>query len=98
MRRPIGTAPAVKILRDRAIGPNKATRALAIAQLAAYDAVVAITKTHEPYLPGLEADLPASPEAAAAQAVHDALVALYPDAEAELDAALAALARRDRRR
>ncbi len=78
----------IEILRDRAVGPNKSTRALAIAQLAAYDAVVAITKTHEPYLPGLEAELPASPEAAAAQAAHDVLLALYPDAAEELADAL----------
>jgi MYXO-CTERM domain-containing protein len=78
----------IEILRDRAVGPNKSTRVLAIAQLAAYDAVVAITKSHEPYLPGLEADLPASPEAAAAQAAHDVLLALYPDAEEELADAL----------
>ncbi len=79
----------VQILRDRAVGPNKSTRALAIAHLAAYDAVVAITKTHEPYLPGLEASLPASPDAAAAQAAHDVLLALYPDAEQALAKALA---------
>jgi MYXO-CTERM domain-containing protein len=77
---------AVDLARNTyATSPNPATRAIAIAHLAAYDAVVAISGTHAPYHAELTPDLPASEEAAAAQAFHDALVALFPADESDLD-------------
>ena len=81
---------AVSLARDNLVGkPNPATRAIAIAHLAAYDAVVAITKTYEPYHADIEADVSASAEAAAAQAFHDTLKALFPTAGTDIDAQLA---------
>ena len=47
-------------------------------QTAVYDAVNAITRTHEPYLGGLQASASASQAAAAATAAHDVLVGLVP--------------------
>lgn len=79
---------SIEVLRSRSASPNEASRAIAITHLAAYDAVVAITKTYEPYLPGLKASLPASAEAAAAQAAYETLLALYPEAKSALDKAL----------
>ncbi len=68
--------------------PNPATRAVAIGHLAAYDAVNAINHSGEPYLPGpLAVTAPASVEAAAITAFHDALVFAVPAKQAELDAA-----------
>jgi PAP2 superfamily len=70
--------------------PNPATRAVAIGHLAAYDAVNAIDKTGAKYLPGdIAVTLPASTEAAAIQAFHDALVFAIPAKKADLDAAAA---------
>jgi hypothetical protein len=69
------------------VGSNQAARALAIAHIAAHDAVVAITHTSEPYEPGLVATLPASSDAAALAAFHDVLVALYPTEQAAIDQA-----------
>jgi hypothetical protein len=51
---------------------------LAMVQTAVYDAVNAITGTHEPYLGGLQAPPAASQAAAAATAAHDVLVGLVP--------------------
>jgi MYXO-CTERM domain-containing protein len=77
---------AVTLARDNLVNqPNPASRAVTIAHLAAYDAVVSITKTHEPYHAQLEPTLPASTDAAAAQAFHDALVVLFPNVESALD-------------
>lgn len=73
----------------RATGnPNPATRVVAIAQLAAYDAVNAIDQTGEKYLPGtIAVTAPASVDAAAIQAFHDALVFAVPAKQADLDKA-----------
>src|SRR5215216_6322883 len=68
--------------------PNPATRAIAIGHLAAYDAVNAIDGTGERYLPGeLPVARPASVDAAAIQAFHDALVFAVPAKQADLDKA-----------
>ena len=62
-----------------------ATRNFAILQAAIYDAVVSITHDAPPYLFTVRAADDALPDAAAAQAGHDALVGLYPALKPELD-------------
>ena len=65
------------------------TRSLAILQAAIYDAVVSITHSSAPYLFSLDAPTGARPDAAAAEAGHDTLVALYPGFKGALDQQLA---------
>src|SRR6202163_3302521 len=62
------------------------TRSFAILHGAIYDAIDAIDGTHKPYLVRLGASHFASQEAAAAAAVHETLVKLYPNFQATLDA------------
>ena len=65
------------------------TRSFAIMHAAIYDAVIAIDKTHKPYLVRLRGvSRSASQDAAAASAAHDVLVALYPTFQTTLDAQL----------
>jgi hypothetical protein len=61
----------------------------AIVQAAIFDAVNAIDRSYEPYAADVHASRGASQEAAAAQAGHDTLSALYPGRQAIFDAALA---------
>jgi hypothetical protein len=61
-----------------------ATRAFAMLHLGIYDAVVAVDGG-EPYLPEHILTRPASAPAAADQAAHDVLAALYPSQQASLD-------------
>jgi hypothetical protein len=72
------------------LSPVFVSRDLAITQAAVYDAVVAIDQSFEPYFAHVHASRGASLEAAAAQAAHDALAALFPSQSATFDAALAA--------
>ncbi len=65
------------------------TRSYAMLHAAIYDAVVSITRDTPPYLYSVSAPNGARADAAAAQAGHDALVALYPKWKAELDTQLA---------
>jgi PAP2 superfamily len=65
------------------------TRSFAMLQAAEYDAVVSITHAAPPYRASVPAPDGARPDAAADQAAHDVLVALYPTARADLDAQLA---------
>jgi membrane-associated phospholipid phosphatase len=65
------------------------TRSFAILQAAEYDAVVSITRTGQPYLFSVPASRGARPDAAADQAAHDVLAALYPAAGSGLDQQLA---------
>src|SRR3954467_9750524 len=58
---------------------------LAIVQSAIHDAIVSIDRREAPYIAGVTARRPASEEAAADAAAHDALVALYPAQRATLD-------------
>src|SRR6478752_5497717 len=55
---------AVDEIRKLGLGPNPATRSLAIAHIAAYEAVNAVTKKHEPYHASLTPTLPVSQTAA----------------------------------
>jgi hypothetical protein len=61
------------------------TRSLAILHAAMYDAVVSITRSSQPYLVSVNAPSRARPDAAAAQAGHDTLVALSPSLSATFD-------------
>jgi hypothetical protein len=61
------------------------TRSYAILDAAVYDAVVSITREDPPYLFEVRAERRARPDAAADQAAHDALVALYPSFKPTLD-------------
>jgi hypothetical protein len=64
-------------------------RNMALVQVAVFDAVNAIDRSYEPYAADVRASRGASTEAAAAQAAHDTLSALYPARQAVFDAALA---------
>jgi PAP2 superfamily len=64
------------------------TRSFAMLQTAEYDAVVSITKGAPPYKAAVPAPEGARPDAAADQAAHDVLLALYPTARADLDTQL----------
>jgi hypothetical protein len=66
------------------------TRSFAILHAAIHNAVVATTRAGTPYLFAVHATAGASPVAAAAQAAHDVLAALYPGEAAGLDRQLAA--------
>src|SRR4051812_24291181 len=59
-------------------GPAMSSRALAIVQAAVYDAVNSIDHSYMPYKVEVAAAPGASIDAAAAQAAHDTLAALYP--------------------
>ncbi len=65
------------------------TRSYAILHAGIYDAVNSITRDAPPYLFSVPAPSTARPDAAAAQAGHDTLVALYPKWKAALDQQLA---------
>jgi membrane-associated phospholipid phosphatase len=65
------------------------TRSFAILQAAEYDAVVSITRVGRPYLFRVPVHGQASAAAAADQAAHDVLTALYPGQAATADAQLA---------
>ena len=70
--------------------PPFATRNMAIAQLAVFDAVNSIDSEYSPYLVSGPAPAGASPDAAAIAAAHYVLVQLYPAAQVTLDASFAA--------
>jgi membrane-associated phospholipid phosphatase len=65
------------------------TRSFAILQAAEYDAVVSITHEGQPYQFSVPAARGARPDAAADQAAHDVLAALYPAQKSEIDQMLA---------
>ncbi len=65
------------------------TRSYAILHAAIYDAIVSITRDAPPYLFSVNAPSTARPDAAAAEAGHDILAALYPRWKAALDQQLA---------
>src|SRR6266700_664279 len=65
------------------------TRSFALLQAAEYDAVTSITHAAPPYLFSVPAPRGARPDAAADQAAHDVLTALYPALKAGPDQLLA---------
>ena len=56
---------AVQLTKDAKLGPNPATRVLAVLHIAVHDAIASIDKTYAPYTAGLEVVEPISREAAA---------------------------------
>ena len=68
------------------LGPTRTSRAMAIVQLAVYDALNAIIKRYPGYSGPLPAFGDSSQDAAIAQAAHDTLVALYPRQAERFDA------------
>jgi hypothetical protein len=81
---------ALDAIRQVKPNPLVASRALAIEEVAVYDAVNAIDRSFTPYFAHVHASHGASLEAAAAQAAHDTLVALFPTLTSTFDTALAA--------
>jgi len=69
---------------------NRQSRDMAMVHAAIFDAVNAIRPRYTPAMVSIRARSDASREAAAAQAAHDVLLALFPAQQASLDAALAA--------
>jgi membrane-associated phospholipid phosphatase len=59
-------------------GPTRSSRVMAIFHIAIYDALNAIYRRYPGYSGNLAAFADSSPDAAIAQAAHDALAALYP--------------------
>jgi PAP2 superfamily protein len=64
------------------------TRSFAILQAAIYDSIVSITKDAPSYLFSVPASRGARVDAAAAEAGHDSLVALYPNLDSKLKSAV----------
>lgn len=69
-------------------GPTYPSRAFAMVHLAIHDAVNAVERLYRPYLYDATAAPGTSVEAAAAQAGHDILAAIYPDQSSDLSLAL----------
>lgn len=67
------------------LGPVRSARAMAIVQLAVFEAVNAISHQYPGYSGTLSAFPDSSADAAIAQAAHDTLVALYPSQVARLN-------------
>ena len=85
-----------RVLRETVLTPGQQpptvmpVRSYAMMHAAMFDAVNSIDGTHTPYLTDVPGTPNASIEAAAAQAAHDVLAALYPTRQAVFDAELAA--------
>ncbi len=77
------------LAHPRQNNPGAASRALGIVQAAVFDAVNSIDRSYDPYLVQLNAPPDASLTAAAAQAAHDTLFALFPEYGPTLNARLA---------
>jgi hypothetical protein len=71
-------------------GASSIQRTLSILHIAMFDAINSIERVYTPYRVDVKASSGASAEAAAAQAGHDVLSALFPAQQATYDAALAA--------
>jgi hypothetical protein len=83
-------AKAEAIGLEKRLQPPPNARALAMMHMAMFEAVNAITRRYSPYQVALTGDRTSSPEAAAAAAAYDVLVALFPDQQASLDTTLKA--------
>ncbi len=80
---------AIALATARNQNPFAQARYVAIAQLAVFEAVNAITGEYEPYVGTITARAGASPAAAAVAAAHKVLVTYFPDRVLALDAAKA---------
>ncbi|HEV8549441.1 MAG TPA: vanadium-dependent haloperoxidase [Polyangiaceae bacterium] len=78
-------ATAVDVGRRLTLGPNPASRLVAITQIAVFEAVNSVGREYQPYHAYLTPSGPVSLEAAVAQAAHDALLALAPSRASDLD-------------
>jgi hypothetical protein len=83
-------APSAYSILGEQAGPTSTSRAIAIVQLAVFDAINAITQRYPSYAGLPRAPSDTSPDAAVAQAAHDAIVALWPAQKAHFDDVLAA--------
>jgi PAP2 superfamily len=72
------------------LGPGRASRAIAIAHIAIFDAVNAIADDYESFTGLRDAPPGTSMDAAIAQAAHDTLVALFPSQKPQCDEKLSA--------
>ena len=82
------TIAASTVSADRVV--NRQSRDMAMVHAAVFDAMNAIRPYYTPAMVSITAKGYASREAAAAQAAHDVLLALFPAQQANLDAELAA--------
>lgn len=80
---------ALNAIRNAKTPPPVASRALAMTQLAMYDAVNAVDQGHQAYFYSASAAPDTSPEAAAAQSAYRVLSQLYPDQKGAFESALA---------
>jgi hypothetical protein len=81
---------AETIAIEKRLLPPPNARGMALLHVAMFEAVNAVDRKYAPYKLELAAEPSTSREAAAAAAAHAVLVALHPDQQAGLDAALAA--------
>ena len=81
-------APGETRVFGEQLGPGRSARAMAIVHIALFDALASITGGYETFT-GLRSSRFASPDAAIAQAAHDALVYAFPSQAAAFDALLA---------
>jgi membrane-associated phospholipid phosphatase len=79
-------AATLNAIRSNSTAPPAAARNLAMVHIAIHDAVNGLTSRKPRYAVVGNADPGASPEAAAATAGHDILVALYPNGRSQMDA------------
>jgi len=84
-------AKADEIAAQKQVLPFNHARAVAMLQVAMFEAVNSIERRYTPYKLNLLADGNLSKEAAAASAGYDVLLALYPDRKADLGAMLATM-------
>lgn len=75
-------------IRDTSTGPPIASRAMAMTQLAVFEAVNSVDRNYAPYRGYYATPADTSKEAAAAQAAHDVLRSMYPDRAAVFAAQL----------
>src|SRR5512139_1724759 len=76
-------APGEARVFGEQLGPGRSSRAVAIAQIAVFEAVNAITQRYESYTGLPPAEPGTSMRAAIAQAAHDALCAMFPSQAAD---------------
>jgi MYXO-CTERM domain-containing protein len=77
---------AVNAIRNAGVGPNPATRVLAISHIAIHDALATLSGKYETYHAALTPTGNVDPEIAAIAAAHKVLVTLLPTQQAILDA------------
>jgi membrane-associated phospholipid phosphatase len=82
---------ALDAIRADRTAPPIASRSLAVAHVAIYDAVNGIARTHEPYLVPSAVSTSASSVAAASAAAHKALLSLFPSHTSTFDELHAAI-------